>query len=85
MSTRINIKGKMYRVRDWQCIGRSCLELGCWEQKRIGSFGETHEGLKVWCCLREMREGCLSPLPSHDAAVAQQRKHPLFFSEKLGG
>jgi hypothetical protein len=35
------------------------------------------------CCLRDMREGCPSSLPSHDATVAQQRKHPLFFSEKL--
>jgi hypothetical protein len=43
MSTCIKIEGKMYRVRDWQCIGRSCLQLGCWEQKRVGSFGERHE------------------------------------------
>ena len=48
--------------------------------KLVGSFGERHEPLKVLCCLREMREGCPSPLPSHDATVAQQRKHPLFFA-----
>lgn len=72
----IKANGQSYSVRDAWCIGRSCLELGCYERKAsvIGTGANVEP---EFCCLTMAERGCPRWLLQYDINLAYARKFQL--------
>jgi hypothetical protein len=75
MST-IKFAGAAYDVRDRECIGRLCLQLGRYQHRgAIGASGSRNTGAVTPCCVFRAYHGCPSAEKfPFDPVLARDRK-----------